>query len=78
MLQEPVRFGQRISSFDIQLLQPAGWQTIASGTSIGYKKILRITPIAGSKIRINIHDASHTPALSNFGLYKAAGGDTIY
>ena len=78
LLQEPVRFGQRISSFDIQLLQPAGWQTIASGTSIGYKKILRITPIAGSKIRINIHDANNLPALSNFGLFKAAGGDVNY
>jgi alpha-L-fucosidase len=77
LLQEPVRFGQRISSFDIQLMKPGGWQTIASGTSIGFKKLLKITPIAGSKLRINIHGANNTPALSNFGLYKAAGGDII-
>ncbi len=77
LLQEPIRFGQRIASFDIQLLLPGGWQTIASGTSIGFKRLLRITPIAGSKIRINIRDANNTPALSNFGLYKAAGGDVI-
>ena len=77
LLQEPLRFGQRIASFDIQLLRPGGWQTIASGTSIGFKRLLRITPIAGSKIRINIWDANNTPALSNFGIYKAAGGDTI-
>jgi alpha-L-fucosidase len=78
LLQEPVRFGQRIASFDIQLLNSVGWQTIASGTSIGYKRILRITPIAGSKIRINIREANNTPALSNFGLYKATGGDVTY
>jgi alpha-L-fucosidase len=77
LLQEPIRLGQRIASFDIQLLLPGGWQTIASGTSIGFKRLLRITPIAGSKIRINIRDANNTPALSNFGLYKAAGGDVI-
>lgn len=77
LLQEPVRFGQRIASFDIQLLLPGGWQTIASGTSIGFKRLLRITPIAGSKIRINIREANNTPALSNFGLYKASSGDTI-
>ncbi len=77
LLQEPVRLGQRIASFDIQLLRPDGWQTIASGTSIGFKKLLRITPIAGSKIRINIWDANNTPALSNFGLFKAAVGDVI-
>jgi alpha-L-fucosidase len=77
LLQEPIRLGQRICSFDIQVLRPGGWQTIASGTSIGYKRLLRITPIAGSKLRINIRDANNTPALSNFGLYKASGGDTI-
>lgn len=75
LLQEPVRHGQRIASFDIQILRPGGWQTIASGTSIGFKRLLRITPIAGSKVRINIRDSNNTPALSNFGLYKAAGGD---
>ena len=77
LLQEPIRLGQRITSFDIQILRSGGWQTIASGTSIGYKKLLRITPIAGSKVRINIRDAISIPALSNFGLFKAAGGDTV-
>ena len=77
LLQEPVRLGQRIASFDIQILRPQGWQTIASGTSIGYKRLLRITPISGSKVRINIRDANNTPALSNFGLYKAASGDIV-
>ena len=78
LLQEPVRLGQRIASFDLQLLHQGGWQTIASGTSIGFKRLLRITPIAGSKIRINIREANNTPALSNFGLFKAAGGDNVY
>ena len=77
LLQEPIKFGQRICSFDIQLLRPGGWQTIASGTSIGYKRLLRITAISGSKLRINIRDANNTPALSNFGVFKAAGGDTV-
>ena len=77
LLQEPIKFGQRICSYDIQLLKPGGWQTIASGTSIGYKRLLRITPIAGSKLRINIRDANNTPALSNFGIFKAAGGDVV-
>jgi alpha-L-fucosidase len=77
LLQEPIRLGQKICSFDIQVLRPGGWQTITSGTSVGYKRLLRITPITGSRLRINIRDANNTPALSNFGLYKAAGGDVI-
>jgi alpha-L-fucosidase len=78
LLQEPVRFGQRIASFDIQVLRSKGWQTIASGTSIGYKRLLKITPVTGSKVRINIRESNNTPALSNFGLFKAAGGDNIF
>jgi len=59
-------------------LRQGKWQTIASGTSIGFKRLLRITPIAGSRIRINIWEANNTPALSNFGLFKAGGGDVVY
>ena len=78
LLQEPVRFGQRIALFDIQVLHGKKWHTIACGTSIGFKKLLRIAPVSGSRIRINIREANNTPALSNFGLYKAAAGDVIY
>jgi alpha-L-fucosidase len=78
LLQEPVWLGQRIASFDIQVLRAKGWQTIASGTSIGYKRLLKITPISGSKVRINIWESNNTPAISNFGLFKAAGGDIIF
>ena len=72
LLQEPIRFGQRISEFDIEAYKDNTWQTIAKGTTIGYKRILRINPVQCSKIRINITGATNTPALSNLGLYKAS------
>jgi alpha-L-fucosidase len=78
LLQEPVRFGQRIASFDVQVLGSGGWQTIAAGTSIGFKRLLKITPVSGSKVRINIRESNNTPAISNFGLFRAAGGDAIF
>ena len=72
LLQEPIRFGQRISEFDIEAFKDNTWQTIATGTTIGYKRIFRIDPVQCSKIRINIKAATNTPALSNFALYKAS------
>lgn len=77
LLQEPIRFGQRISEFDIEAFKDNTWQTIAKGTTIGYKRIFRIDPVQCSKIRINIKGAINTPALSNFGLYKSSPGETI-
>jgi alpha-L-fucosidase len=72
LLQEPIRFGQRISEFDIEAYKDSAWKTIAKGTTIGYKRIFRIDPVQCSKIRINIKGATNTPAISNFGLYKAS------
>ncbi len=72
MIQEPIRLGQRISSFDIQAFQNNTWKTIADGTTIGYKRILQILPVKTDKIKILIKETTNAPAISNFALYKAS------
>ena len=72
MLQEPVRFGQRISSFAIEVNQNGVWKEIVQATTIGFKRLLRVNPVKTDKVRIVIKNANNTPALSNFGLYKAS------
>lgn len=72
MLQEPIRFGQRISSFKIQIYKNNDWVTVAHGTTIGYKRLLRISPARTHRVRIVIEDANNCPALSSFGLFKAS------
>ena len=72
MLQEPIRFGQRISSFRVEAEQNGEWQEIAQGTTIGYKRLLRIPETEAQKVRIVIEDALDVPALSSFGLFKAS------
>ena len=77
LLQEPIRFGQRICEFEIEGFMNNSWETIAKGTTIGYKRIFRIDPVKCSKVRINIKAATNTPALSNFALYKSSSKETI-
>lgn len=72
-LQEPIRFGQRISRFSIETGIGDRWEKIAEGTTIGYKRLLRIQPVKSSRVRIVILEANNSPALSHFGLYKASG-----
>ena len=72
MIQEPVRFGQRISGFTIEAFSDSKWETIASGTTIGYKRLLRIKTVTASKVRLVINGANNIPAISNFGLFKAS------
>ena len=78
MLQEPIRFGQRISAFAIEARVEEEWATIAKGTTIGYKRLLRIPGIEAERVRIVIEQANSVPALSNFGLFKASSTESVY
>ena len=72
MLQEPIRFGQRIAEFSIEGLIDNQWTQLAKGTTIGYKRLLRIESVSTSKIKIHITKSNNISAISNFGLYKAS------
>lgn len=72
MIQEPIQIGQRISAFEVQALLNNAWQTIAVGTTIGYKRILQIPTVQSDKIKICIRKANNMPAISNVALYKAS------
>ncbi|WP_345270672.1 alpha-L-fucosidase [Nibrella viscosa] len=72
-LQEPVRLGQRIAAFRVEAEQNGTWQEVAKGTTIGYKRLLRLdSPVTAQRIRIVIEQANNTVALSEIGLYQAS------
>ncbi len=77
MMQEPIRFGQRISAFAIEARVDGEWVPIARGTTIGYKRLLRLPGVTADRVRISIEGANNAPALSSFGLFEAAAGDTV-
>ena len=77
LIQEPIRFGQRISDFEIKGQIDEEWMSLAQGTTIGYKRILRITPIKTDKVQLIIKDANNIPAISNFGLFKSSDREII-
>jgi alpha-L-fucosidase len=69
VLQEYIKLGQRVKSFSIEIHDGQEWREIARGTTIGYKRILRLEPITTKKIRIRILDARACPLLSNVEVY---------
>jgi len=75
MLQEPIRFGQRIAAFSVEAMENGKWREIAAGTTVGYKRLLRINPLKTDRVKIVIKKANNLPALSNFGLYKASAAE---
>ncbi|MBP8790135.1 MAG: alpha-L-fucosidase [Breznakibacter sp.] len=72
LIQEPIQFGQRINKFAIDIWNKDGWTTVFEGTTIGYKRLVRINPVTTEKMRLRIIEANNTVALSNLGLFKSS------
>lgn len=64
LLQEYIKYGQRVRAFDIEIWKDDRWQKAASGTTVGYKRIIKIDPVETSKIRVNITSSKASPLIS--------------
>ncbi|HJW17363.1 MAG TPA: alpha-L-fucosidase [Flavisolibacter sp.] len=69
LLQEYIRLGQRVKQFTVEAWKDGAWWEVASATTIGYKRILKIDPVETNKIRINIKDSKACPVLSAVEVY---------
>ena len=69
LIQEYIKLGQRIKSFSVEIEKDGNWQEVARGTTIGYKRILRIAPVEAQKVRIVFQDAKACPVISNVAIY---------
>ena len=73
MLQEYIPMGQRVAQFHVECydLLTGRWGTVAEGTTIGYKRLLRIEPITTHKIRIVFDDCLAAPIINRIALYNS-------
>lgn len=69
VLQEYIRLGQRVKSFSLDVWINDEWKRIASETTIGHKRILKISAVKTSKIKINITDSRACPVISEIKLF---------
>jgi alpha-L-fucosidase len=69
VIQEYIKLGQRVKTFSIEIWKDGLWTNVASGTTIGYKRILKIDPVRTGKVRVNILDSRACPVISNLEVY---------
>ena len=69
LLQEYIQLGQRVKSFRVEAWKDNAWQPVASATTIGYKRILRIAPVDTQKLRVTITSAKACPLINNVEIY---------
>ena len=71
LLQEYIKLGQRVKAFTVEAKVDEKWVTVASETTIGYKRILRINRVTASALKINITDSKASPVISTIQAYNA-------
>lgn len=68
-LREYLPLGQRVEAFAVDAWQNGEWKVIATGTSIGNRRLLRFNSETTDKVRLRITSSPVCPAISELGLY---------
>jgi alpha-L-fucosidase len=71
LAQEYIRLGQRVKSFTVEALVDGNWKQAATGTTIGYKRIVRFPSVEATKLRFTITGSKSCPLISSIGVYNA-------
>ena len=73
-LQEPIASrGQRIEGFSIDTWNGSAWTTQTTGTTVGYKRLLKLAgPVTTSRVRVRVTACRLNPSLAEVGLFKEA------
>jgi len=73
VLQEATGIGQRVESFAVDARVNGAWQQVATGTTIGYKRILQLdSPVTATALRLRITGARAAPAIATVGVSSYA------
>ncbi len=69
MVQEFIPEGQRVEEFSVDVWDGNAFKSIAKGTTIGYKRLIRFPDTTSSKVRLTILQSRATAVLNGFGLF---------
>jgi alpha-L-fucosidase len=71
MLQEHIGSGQRIESFEVESFAKGNWRSLAAGTVVGHKRLLRFPDATLAKLRVRVTGFRVRPTIASLGLYLA-------
>ena len=73
-LRENIKLGQRIEEIAIDVFKGGVWAQVATATSIGGNRLIRLPQLASTaRVRLRITKSPVCIALSDFGLYREPG-----
>jgi alpha-L-fucosidase len=70
-LREAIEQGQRVARWTLEFDSENGWREVASGTTIGYRALRRISPVPAKRLRMRILDSNADPMPVDIRLYSS-------
>lgn len=71
MLREDISKGQRLEAFTVEALTADGWKEIAKGTTVGYKRLIRIPAVEARQLRVKVDACRLAANISEVAAYYA-------
>jgi alpha-L-fucosidase len=68
-LREPIAQGQAVATYRVEGRTEAGWQPVAEGTTIGYRRLVRVASTRVKALRVVVRDAEGAPGTLQLGCY---------
>lgn len=69
ILQEDITKGERIRHYEIEAKVDGRWIQVATGESVGHKRIEKIGPVKASAFRLKVTESVGQPKICNFSIY---------
>lgn len=69
LLQEDIAQGQRVEAFTLEAHTPEGWRQVGEGTTIGYKRLIRIPAVEADKVRMTVTGTRLRSRISTVAAY---------
>lgn len=76
-LGEYIKWGQRVEAFELQVQKDGQWVSVASGTTVGYKRIITMPETHANHIRVVISQSRVQPYVDKIGLFHYEGVDRL-
>lgn len=69
VIQEDIRYGERVRTYTVEGLIEGRWQTLCSGSCIGHKRIERFKAHQCTALKLIIDESVEEPIITNFSAF---------
>jgi alpha-L-fucosidase len=67
--EEVIALGQRVQAYTVEALVGGEWKTVATGTTVGHRKLDRFPKVTASKVRFTITKSRACPVIRSVGVH---------